>query len=80
MKKEQYRTELSDLDFDELDGIITSEELLKLKENKPRTLFAASRISGIRPTTLILMHQTLKNKKNQTTKEKRNEYRKVEGL
>jgi len=57
LKKEQYRTDISDFDFEVLSQSVCKEEVEKLKDHRPTTIFAASRIPGIRPTTLIFLHQ-----------------------
>eukprot|EP01016_Furgasonia_blochmanni_P045164 TRINITY_DN6334_c0_g1_i2.p1 TRINITY_DN6334_c0_g1~~TRINITY_DN6334_c0_g1_i2.p1 ORF type:complete len:162 (-),score=42.30 TRINITY_DN6334_c0_g1_i2:131-616(-) len=57
MKKNQYRADISEMDFETLRDAISPEEIEKLKSHKPNTIFAASRIPGIRPTTLIYLHQ-----------------------
>jgi len=44
---------LKHFDWQRLSGIITNEEILVLQEFQPSTLQTASRLPGIRPTTLI---------------------------
>ncbi len=64
MKKEEYRAKLDNIDFDELENSISKEEREKLKFNNPQTIHAASRIPGIKPTTLIYLHHLVKKKKS----------------
>lgn len=63
MRREQFQTNIDDLDYSALHNSITKEEIEKLYNNKPSTLHAASRIPGIRPTTLILLHQMAKKQR-----------------
>lgn len=60
MRKEQFTTDISEVDFDTLLNSVCKEEVEKLKEHKPQTIHAASRIQGIKPTTLIYLHQLVK--------------------
>lgn len=63
LKKEEYRSKLDDINFDELESSISKEEREKLKSNNPQTIYAASRIPGIKPSTLIYLHHLVKKKK-----------------
>jgi NAD/FAD-utilizing enzyme apparently involved in cell division len=49
---------------------VCPEEIEKLKTHKPTTIYAASRIPGIRPTTLIYLHQFIRKKKHVEVEEK----------
>jgi len=60
LKRDQYRADISNIDFDVLKHAVCPEEIEKLKSNRPTTIHAASRIPGIRPTTLIYLHQYLR--------------------
>lgn len=60
MRKDQFTTDISEIEFDNLLSSVCKEEIEKLKENKPQTIHAASRIQGIKPTTLIFLHQLVK--------------------
>lgn len=53
------------LDYSQF-GSITHEERDKLQEHQPVTIYAASRISGIRTSTLIFLYQFAQKKINQT--------------
>lgn len=57
MKRDQYRMDISGIDLNQLGLSVCPEEVEKLRTSKPNTIFAASRIPGIRPTTLIYLHQ-----------------------
>lgn len=63
LKKNQYRADISELDFDHLKSCCSPEEIEKLKTHKPNTIHAASRIPGIRPTTLLYIHNYLRRTK-----------------
>lgn len=63
MKKDQYNTTIDDVDFDSLDSMVCKEDIEKLKTNRPQTLHAASRIPGIKSTTIIFLHQMVKRSK-----------------
>lgn len=56
MKKNQEFTDISNLPYEKYEDQFTGEEYEKLIQHKPKTIYAASRISGIRPTTLIYLH------------------------
>ena len=60
MKKDQFTTDISEVEFDSLINSICKEEIEKLKENRPQTIHAASRIQGIKPTTLIFLHHMVR--------------------
>jgi len=60
MRKDQFTTDISEVEFDSLGSSVCKEEIEKLKENKPQTIHAASRIQGIKPTTLIFLHHLVK--------------------
>jgi len=45
-----------------LSSHVCKEEIEKLREHRPTTIFAASRIPGVRPTTLIFLHQFVRRK------------------
>ena len=42
--------------------MVCPEEIEKLKQHRPTTIHAASRIPGIRPTTLVFLHQFVRKK------------------
>ena len=46
---------LIDFDFESLEGVVRNEEVEKLVETRPETVQAASRISGINPSTILLL-------------------------
>ena len=50
--RDAKKTVIEGFDFGKLKGVISNEEVEILVENQPKTLFAASRLSGIRPMTL----------------------------
>jgi len=54
---------LDDFDFEQLRCSSTKEEVDLLLKNKPTTLFAASRLPGIRPTTILSIQLLIRNKK-----------------
>ena len=56
MKKEEMFGDISGLDYGKYRGQFTGEEYEKLSQARPKTIHAASRISGIRPTTLLYLH------------------------
>lgn len=70
MRKDQFTIDISEIDFDSLICSVCKEDIEKLKENKPPTIFAASRIRGIKPTTLIFLHQLVKRLKQKINKTK----------
>ena len=80
MKKDQFTTDISEVEFDSLIASVCKEEIEKLKENKPQTIHAASRIQGIKPTTLIFLHQLVKRLTQEKFKEKRSNLNKLENL
>ncbi|KRX07283.1 hypothetical protein PPERSA_06898 [Pseudocohnilembus persalinus] len=65
LEKEQLEsTSLENLNLDELQKIVSAEEIEIIKKNKPQSLFAAKRLQGIRPTTILnILYQIKKNKK-----------------
>jgi tRNA U34 5-carboxymethylaminomethyl modifying enzyme MnmG/GidA len=65
MRKDQYRADISTLDFDLLRHSVCPEEVDKLRTHRPATIHAASRIPGIRPTTLIYLHQIVRKTSKQ---------------
>lgn len=56
MKKEEMHGDISNLDYQKYRSQFTGEEFEKLMANRPKTIHAASRIPGIRPTTLLYLH------------------------
>lgn len=48
--------DISNLDYKKFKNQFTGEQYEKLMINRPKTIHAASRISGIRPTTLLYLH------------------------
>ena len=69
MKKDQFTTDICEVEFDSLISSVCKERIEKLKENRPQTIHAASRIQGIKPTTLIFLHQRVKRIAQQKMKE-----------
>lgn len=60
MRREQFSTDIGELRFEDMDSSICKEDVEKLKEHRPQTIHAASRIQGIKPTTLLFLHQLVK--------------------
>lgn len=56
MKKNEVQTDISQLSYEKLKPHLTQEEYELLSTKKPKTIYAASRIGGIRPSTLIYLH------------------------
>ena len=65
MRREQMNTDISQIPYEDYEKQFTGEEFEKLKFNRPKTIYAASRIPGIRPTTLLYLHY-LRKKVKQT--------------
>jgi tRNA U34 5-carboxymethylaminomethyl modifying enzyme MnmG/GidA len=56
MRKNHELRDITAIPYEMYEKQFTSEEYEKLMKEKPKTIFAASRISGIRPTTLLYLH------------------------
>lgn len=56
MKKNEALADISHLSYEELKPHLTLEEYELLNSKKPKTIYAASRIGGVRPTTLLYLH------------------------
>lgn len=56
MRREDMNSDISNIPYEQYEKQFTGEEYEKLKVNRPKTLYAASRIPGIRPSTLLYLH------------------------
>jgi tRNA U34 5-carboxymethylaminomethyl modifying enzyme MnmG/GidA len=55
MHKNNFHKDISDIPYELYRKQFTGEEFEKLTKEKPKTIFAASRLPGIRPTTLLYL-------------------------
>ena len=63
LEKLKENAKLENFDFDLLRGRITHEELDSLVKYRPKCLNSASRLPGIRPSTLMVISYLLKSKR-----------------
>lgn len=61
LQREQFMTNISGVNVEDLAENITTEELELLRDKKPTTIHAASRIPGIRPSTLLILKKMAKS-------------------
>ena len=61
LKKEQYNTDISQVNPDDVKSVISSEDYEILSEKKPNTLYGALRL-GVKPTGIASIYFYLKRK------------------
>ena len=55
MHKNNFHKDISGIPYELYRKQFTGEEFEKLSKERPKTIFAASRLPGIRPTTLLYL-------------------------
>jgi len=65
MRNEYVNMDISHIDYNELKIALKTEVYEKLLQNRPKTIYAASRIPGVTPSALmIIVHYKNKIMKN----------------
>ncbi len=55
MHKHNFHKDITQIPYELYQKQFTGEEFEKLTKDRPKTIFAASRLPGIRPTTLLYL-------------------------
>ena len=55
MRKNNFHKDISEIPYELYKKQFTNEEFEKLTKERPKTIFSASRLPGIRPTTLLYL-------------------------
>lgn len=63
LEKNKIDVKLDHFDFDMLNGRISNEEVASLNKFKPKCLQTASKLPGIRPSSLMMISYLLRAKK-----------------